>query len=70
MTHATLANLPLLSETNAEAEAAGQLNSARASLGFVPNMYGYMANLPSVLTQYNSGYAAFRSKGGFTGLLH
>ena len=61
MTHATLPNLPLLNETNAEAEAAGQLKSAKASLGFVPNMYGYMANLPAVLSQYNSGYAAFQA---------
>jgi AhpD family alkylhydroperoxidase len=66
MTHAKLSNLPLLDETTAAGKAAEQLKSAKDNLGFIPNMYGYMANLPAVLTQYNSGYAAFRSEAGFT----
>ena len=65
MTHATLPNLPLLNETNAEAEAAGQLKSAKASLGFVPNMYGYMANLPDVLSNYTNHLAATKVDDAF-----
>jgi AhpD family alkylhydroperoxidase len=66
MTHARLANLPLLDETSAAGKAGEQLKAAKESLGFIPNMYGYMATLPAILLQYNNGYTAFRSEAGFT----
>lgn len=42
------------------------LAGAKAKLGFVPNMYGYMAKLPPVLAGYLSTYDAFRTQAGFT----
>ncbi|RNF36397.1 carboxymuconolactone decarboxylase family protein [Paracoccus methylarcula] len=42
------------------------LSGAKAKLGFVPNMYGYMANLPGILAGYLGSYQAFREATGFT----
>lgn len=42
------------------------LEGAKAKLGFVPNMYGYMARLPGVLETYLSSYDAFRETSGFS----
>lgn len=42
------------------------LAATQARLGFVPNMYTYMANLPGVLEGYLASYDAFRSTAGFT----
>ena len=50
----------------AEGEAKALLSGAKARLGFVPNMYTYMANLPGVLAGYLSTYDAFRETTGFT----
>ena len=66
MTHTTLQNLPILDETTTKPEAAKHLKSAEDNHGFIPNMYGYMANLPAVMAQYNDGYAAFRVSADFT----
>lgn len=56
---------PLTPET-AEPAAAAALEGAQQKLGFVPNMYGFMAHAPDLLTTYLAGYAGFRSGGGFT----
>ncbi len=53
-----------LEAANGEAEVL--LSSAKARLGFVPNMYSYMANLPGVLAGYLSTYDDFRKTAGFT----
>jgi len=66
MTHAVLPTLPLLDENSALPAAAEQLATAQKAMGFVPNMYGYMANLPAVFSTYNAGYAGFRSAAGFS----
>jgi uncharacterized peroxidase-related enzyme len=55
-----------LTPETAEPAAAVALESARQKLGFVPNMYGFMAHVPDLLTTYLAGYAGFRSGGGFT----
>lgn len=47
-------------------EAHALLAGAKARLGFLPNMYGYMANLPPVLATYLTSYDAFRTQSGFT----
>jgi uncharacterized peroxidase-related enzyme len=47
-------------------EALSLLQTAKSKLGFVPNMYGYMAKLPPVLANYMSSYDAFRNQSGFT----
>ena len=42
------------------------LDKAKAQVGFIPNMYKNMANLPALLDTYLHGYALFREEGGFT----
>ncbi|HUW38258.1 MAG TPA: carboxymuconolactone decarboxylase family protein [Rhodocyclaceae bacterium] len=42
------------------------LESARKQVGFIPNMYANMVNVPGVLTTYLHGYAAFRQHSGLT----
>ncbi|TXH73969.1 carboxymuconolactone decarboxylase family protein [Thiobacillus sp.] len=46
--------------------AGGLLHEARTKLGFVPNMYGVMANAPGLLDTYIHGYNRFRELSGFT----
>ena len=59
-------DLPLLTAESAEPEAAALLRGAEEKIGFVPNMYGYMANLPELLEAYLGAYAGFRAGAGFT----
>lgn len=61
-----LISVELKTPNTAEGVAAGILAGARDQLGFVPNMYAAMANLPAVLEQYSATYAAFRETAGFT----
>ncbi len=61
-----LISVELKSPDTAEGSAAGILASARGQLGFVPNMYAAMANLPTVLEHYTASYAAFRETAGFS----
>ena len=42
------------------------LEQAQKALGFVPNMYAFMANAPELLSTYFHGYELFRSGSGFT----
>ncbi len=42
------------------------MEGAKQWLGFVPNMYGAMANEPALYQTYTSGYSAFRSECGFS----
>lgn len=58
--------LPALDHSEAGAVAAGRLRDAQAKLGFVPNMYGVMANSPGLLDTYVHGYERFRALSGFT----
>jgi uncharacterized peroxidase-related enzyme len=51
---------------SAPAEARPILAAAKAKLGFVPNMYGRMANLPALLGTYTHGYELFRAQSGLT----
>ncbi|MDQ6982442.1 MAG: carboxymuconolactone decarboxylase family protein [Mariprofundus sp.] len=41
------------------------LEGANKKLGFVPNMYSNMVNLPSMLETYLFGYDKFRNESGF-----
>lgn len=50
----------------AEGRARELLEGAKKNLGFVPNMYGYMAKMPAVLAGYLSSYADFRQTSGFS----
>ncbi len=51
---------------NAEPKAREVLEQTKAKMGMVPNMYGVMANSPSMLQSYAQGYALFRENSGFT----
>lgn len=58
-------DLPLLSIETAQGKAKASLVKAKQQLGFVPNMYGAMANEPALFEAYASSYAAFRQECGF-----
>ncbi len=58
--------LPTLGAEQAEPLARERLHEAQAKLGFVPNMYGVMANSPGLLDTYVHGYNRFRENSGFT----
>ena len=59
-------SLPLQRLATADAEAKPVLEKAVAQVGFLPNMYAGMVNLPGLLDTYLTGYAAFRKGAGFT----
>ncbi|MFA7280845.1 MAG: carboxymuconolactone decarboxylase family protein [Sterolibacterium sp.] len=42
------------------------LETALKQVGFIPNMYANMANVPGVLTTYLHGYTAFRQQSGLS----
>lgn len=50
----------------ADAEQKDVLDAALKAVGFIPNMYANMVNVPGVLSTYLHGYAAFRQKSGLT----
>jgi len=59
-------NLIPVSLDNADPEQKEILEKAVAQVGFIPNMYKNMVNLPGLLDTYLAGYAAFREQGEFT----
>lgn len=63
--NATLSLSPVTLE-NADPRAKSVLEKAKASVGFIPNMYAGMANSPGLLQTYLDGYGAFRAHSGFT----
>jgi uncharacterized peroxidase-related enzyme len=58
--------LPTLTLENATEPAKSMLENAKKQTGFIPNMYGNMANSPGVLETYLAGYKRFRQDSGFT----
>jgi uncharacterized peroxidase-related enzyme len=66
MTRTPLMSIEPETIESAEPRAAELLEAAQKNLGFVPNMYGYMAKLPGVLAGYMSTYADFRGTTGFS----
>ncbi len=59
-------NLPIHTAESAPDKARPILEGAKKRLGFVPNMYGAMANEPALLDAYISGYNTFRSGSGLS----
>jgi uncharacterized peroxidase-related enzyme len=59
-------NLPIHSVESAPEKAKPILDGARKKLGFVPNMYGAMANEPALLDAYVTGYNAFHAESGLS----
>lgn len=41
-------------------------DETKSTIGFVPNMYANMANMPAVLHTYMHGYQSFREESGFS----
>ncbi len=64
--HARLRTLGPLTVDEAPAGSRELLESTSARLGMVPNMYAVMANSPSLLDTYLSGYEKFRRGSGFS----
>ena len=61
-----ISTLPLLTIETAAGKAKALLEAAKKKLGFVPNMYGAMANEPALFEAYATTYDAFRAEAGFT----
>ncbi len=59
----SLTALNLETATGAQKEI---LETAQKQVGFIPNMYANMANVPGVLSTYLHGYGLFRKDSGFT----
>lgn len=59
-------DLAFLTVETAQGKAKSLLDAAKAKMGFVPNMYGAMANEPALYEAYARTYDAFRAEAGFT----
>jgi uncharacterized peroxidase-related enzyme len=59
-------SLPLQGLETADVEIKPVLKKALAQVGFLPNMYAGMVNLPGLLDTYLTGYVAFRQRADFT----
>jgi uncharacterized peroxidase-related enzyme len=59
----TLQSIPLSSATP---EQASILSKAQKQVGFIPNMYSNMVNLPAILDSYLHGYNLFRQQSDFS----
>ncbi len=64
-THFVASALNAVTLGSATPEQREVLEAAQKQVGFIPNMYANMVNVPGVLTTYLHGYAAFRQKSGF-----
>jgi uncharacterized peroxidase-related enzyme len=66
MTDAAKLTLPPKTLETKDPRAKAVLETAKAQVGFIPNMYAGMANSPGLLETYLDGYASFRKYSGFT----
>ncbi|WP_036308560.1 carboxymuconolactone decarboxylase family protein [Methyloglobulus morosus] len=66
MMHKATVTLEPKTLANAADGAKEVLETAHSKLGFIPNLYGNMANSPGALVTYFSGYNQFREHSGFT----
>lgn len=66
MTNTFKTSLPLRTADDADPKISSPLQATQKAMGFVPNMYGAMANLPALLDAYSHAYGKFRAEGGFT----
>ncbi len=66
MSNRYLNSLPALNLETAIGAQKDILESAQKQVGFIPNMYANMANVPGVLSTYLHGYGLFRKDSGFT----
>lgn len=61
-----LSELAPVSHDTAEAGQRDILESVQKQMGFIPNMYANMVNVPGVLDTYLHGYNLFRKQSGFS----
>ena len=61
-----ICNLAPISIETAQNQQKQVLDKALKQVGFIPNMYKNMANLPALLDTYLEGYAAFREQSEFS----
>lgn len=66
MTNIFKTSLNLRTADDADPLVSAPLQATQKALGFVPNMYAAMVNLPALLDTYNHGYDKFRTESGFT----
>ncbi len=66
MSNRYLNSLPALNLETATGAQKEILEIAQKQVGFIPNMYANMANVPGVLSTYLHGYGLFRKDSGFT----
>ncbi len=66
MKNTTKLALPAQTIDSTEGTGKAMLETARAQLGVVPNMYANMVNSPGLLETYLLGYKCFREESGFT----
>ncbi|MDZ4142545.1 MAG: carboxymuconolactone decarboxylase family protein [Methylotenera sp.] len=59
-------NMPMQSIENGSPKAKAVLEKALKQVGFIPNMYSFMANSPALLDTYLFGYNQFRTESEFT----
>ncbi len=64
--HYVAKNLGPVTLHGANAKQKEVLDTAQKQVGFIPNMYANMVNVPGVLTTYLHGYAAFRRDSGLS----
>jgi uncharacterized peroxidase-related enzyme len=65
MTYPKVLNLTQQSIEGGSPRVTEVLDKALKQVGFIPNMYGYMANLPGLLDTYLFGYNQFRANSSF-----
>lgn len=63
---AYLHSLPAVTSATADTRQGPLLDQALAQVGFVPNMYAHMVQVPAVLSTYLHGYGLFRKDSRFT----
>ncbi len=65
MSNTAKLTLPAQTIDSTEGSGKAMLATAKAQLGFVPNMYANMVNSPGLLETYLLGYNRFRQESGF-----
>ncbi len=66
MARQKILNLTGIDIGEADDKARPVLEKAKSQVGFVPNMYANMVNVPAVLDTYLHGYEKFRKEAGFS----
>lgn len=66
MTDVYKTTLKLRAAEDSDLKISAPLQATQKAMGFVPNMYAAMVNLPALLDTYSHAYSKFRAESGFT----